>query len=64
MTSHVEMIVRSKGRPLDTFIGEMKSDISRMLRKAISDHPEESSREWMTFMMEKAGTQNRHDNEW
>lgn len=58
------MIVESKGRPLDTIIGEMKSDISRMLRKAISDHHEESRREWVTFMMEKAGTQTRHDNEW
>ena len=64
MTSHVHMIVGSKARPLDKVIGEMKSYTSRMLRKAIAEHPAESRREWMTFMMEKAGTQNSNNNEW
>ena len=58
------MIVGSKARPLDKVIGEMKSYTSRMLRKAIAEHPAESRREWMTFMMEKAGTQNSNNNEW
>ena len=64
MTSHVHMIVGSRSRPLDKIVGEMKSYTSRALRKAIAEHPEESRREWMTLMMEKAGTQNSNNNEW
>lgn len=64
MTSHVHMIVGSNDRPLDKIIGEMKSYTSRMLRKMIAQHPEESRRQWMTLMMEKAGTQNSNNNEW
>jgi REP element-mobilizing transposase RayT len=64
MTSHLHMIVGSKGRPLEKIIGEMKSFTSRMLRKAIADHPEESRREWITQLMEKAGLQNSNNTEW
>ena len=64
MTSLVHMIVGGKGRPLDKIIGEMKSYTSRILRKAIAEHPAESRREWMTLMMEKAGTQNSNNSEW
>jgi hypothetical protein len=58
------MIVGSKGRPLDKIGGEMKSYTSRVFRTTIAEHPEESRREWMTLMMEKAGTQNSNNNEW
>jgi putative transposase len=64
MTSHVHMIVGSKGRALDKIVGEMKSFTSRALRKAIAEHPQESRREWMMWMMDKAGTQNSNNNEW
>ena len=64
MTSHVHMIIGSKGHPLDKIVGELKSFTSRSLRKAIAQHPEESRREWMTLMMEKAGTQNSNNHEW
>lgn len=64
MPSHVHMIVGTRGRPLDKTVGEMKSYTSRMLRKAIAEHPGESRREWMTLMMEKAGKQNSNNNEW
>ena len=63
MTSHVHMIIGSKGHPLDKIVGELKSFTSRSLRKAIAQHPEESRREWMTLMMEKAGTQNSNNHE-
>lgn len=38
MTSHVHMIIGSKGRPLEKIIGEMKSFTSRSLRKAITEN--------------------------
>ncbi|MFA0961030.1 transposase [Roseivirga sp. BDSF3-8] len=45
MSSHIHMIVRSKGRPLEKTIGEMKSYTSRKLRKVITSNDKESRRE-------------------
>ena len=64
MTSHVHMIVGTKGRPLDKIIGEMKSFTSTSLRKIIKEHPAESRKEWMLWMMEKAGKKNSSNNDW
>jgi len=52
MTSHVHMIIGSRGRDLDKIVGEMKSFTSRSLRKAITRNTGESGREWLLWMME------------
>jgi putative transposase len=36
----------------------------RMLRKAIEEHPGESRREWIVWLMERAGMRNSNNNEW
>lgn len=64
MTSHVHMIIGSKGRALDKVVGETKSYTSRSLRKAISQNPVESRREWILWMMGRAGTENGNNNDW
>ena len=64
MTSHIHMIIGSKGRALDKVVGEMKSYTSRSLRKSISQNPDESRREWMLRMMGRAGTKNGNNNDW
>lgn len=64
MTSHVHMIVGSKGRALDKVIGEMKSFTSRSLRKAIESAPSESRKEWMIPMLESAGLNNGNNKDW
>jgi len=58
------MIIGSQNRALDKIVGEMKSFTSRSLRKAIAEHPGESRREWMVWLMEKAGMKNSINNEW
>jgi putative transposase len=35
-----------------------------MLRKAIEEHPGESRREWIVWLMERAGMRNSNNNEW
>lgn len=35
-----------------------------MIREAISEHPGESRREWMVWLMERAGMRNSNNNEW
>lgn len=64
MTSHVHMIIGSKGRPLDKIVGEMKSFISRSLRKAIEAYIGESRKEWILDMMQKAGMKNGNNSDW
>lgn len=64
MTSHVHMIVGSKGRALDKIIGEMKSFTSRSLRKAIESNSSESRKEWMMPMLVRAGLNNVNNKDW
>ena len=64
MSSHVHMIVGTTGRPLDKVIGEMKSFTSRSLRKAIEEHTGESRKEWMLWMMQRAGLKNGNNKAW
>lgn len=64
VSSHVHMIVGTKGRPLDKIVGEMKSYTSRSLRKAIQEHTGESRKEWMLWMMQRAGLKNGNNKDW
>ena len=64
MTSHIHMIISSSGRDLDKIVGEMKSITSRSLRKAIVKNPVESRKEWLLWMMERAGKKNSNNNDW
>ena len=64
MTSHVHMIIGSLGRDLDKIVGEMKSFTSRSLRKEIRNNPAESRKEWLLWMMERAGKKNSNNNDW
>ena len=42
----------------------MKSFTSRSLRKEISQHPGESRREWILWMLMRAGIKNGNNNDW
>lgn len=64
MSSHVHMIISSRGRPLDKIVGEMKSYTSRALRKAIEKNTTESRREWLMSMMRQAGLNNGNNKDW
>jgi REP element-mobilizing transposase RayT len=64
MTSHVHMIIGSRGRELEKIVGEMKSFTSRSLRKEIRNNPAESRKEWLLWMMERAGKKNSNNNDW
>jgi putative transposase len=58
MTSHVHMIVGSHGNKLENIMRDMKKHTSLALKKAITDHPGESRKEWLLWMMKRAGTKN------
>jgi putative transposase len=61
MTSHVHMIIGSKKEKLENIMRDMKKYTSEKLRACIKAHPQESRREWMLWMMERAGLKNSNN---
>ena len=62
MTSHVHMILGCDGtNRLEDIIRDMKSFTSTQLKKAISENPQESRKEWMLDLMHKAGKKNSNN---
>ena len=64
MPSHLHMIIGSHDKPLEDIVRDMKSHTSSQLKKLIKEHPQESRREWMTWMFERAGKKNSNNTDW
>ncbi len=64
MPSHIHMIICSNRNKLGDIVRDMKSFTSTKLREAIINHPQESRKEWMNWMMERAGKKNVNNNDW
>jgi REP element-mobilizing transposase RayT len=58
MTSHIHMIIGTHNAKLEDIMRDMKKHTSLELKKAIQNHPSESRREWLLWMMERAGKKN------
>jgi putative transposase len=64
MTSHVHMIVSSEENRLENIIRDLKSHTSTQMRVTIDNHSGESRREWMMWMMKRAGLRNSNNNDY
>lgn len=65
MTSHVHLIIGSEGKMnLDKIVGEMKSYTSTWFKTLIKESPQESRKEWLAWMFERAGKKNSNNNDW
>lgn len=64
MTSHVHLIIGTKDKPLQDILRDFKSYTSRKLKNEIDQHPSESRREWIKWMMKRAGAKNGNNKEW
>ncbi len=58
MSNHVHLIFRSSLNNPSGLIRDFKGFTSRKLLKLIEDNPQESRKEWLLWMFEKAGKQN------
>ncbi len=58
MPSHVHLVFRAKEQNPGVLLKELKTFTSKKLQKAIVEHPQESRKEWLLWMMERAGSQN------
>jgi putative transposase len=61
MSSHMHMIIGTHGEKMEDIIRDFKTFTSRSLKEAIKNHPQESRKEWMLWMMEKAGKANSNN---
>jgi putative transposase len=64
MTSHVHLIIGTSGNKMEDILRDFKSFTSRSLRSAIQEHPAESRREWVLWLMERAGKRNSNNNDY
>lgn len=64
MPSHVHMIIGSNKNKLEDIVRDLKSFTSTALRKSIQDNVQESRKEWIIWMMERAGKKNGNNNDW
>lgn len=63
MPSHIHMIIGSKQNKLEDIVRDMKSFTSTTMKNLITD-PHESRKEWILWMMERAGKKNGNNNDW
>lgn len=63
MTSHVHLIIGSRGNKLENIMRDFKSFTATKLKETIKEHPGESRKEWMIWMMERAGKRNSNNND-
>jgi putative transposase len=61
MTSHIHMIIGSHGKPMQDIMRDFKSFTSTTLKDKIHGNFQESRREWLLWMMERAGKLNKHN---
>ena len=64
MTSHLHMIIGSKKDKLEDIVRDMKKHTSSVLNTAIKNHPQESRKEWIIWIMKRAGKKNGNNQDW
>lgn len=58
MSNHVHLIIGSQAAKQSDIIRDLKKHTAKTILKAIIDNPQESRREWMLWMFERAGKRN------
>jgi REP element-mobilizing transposase RayT len=62
MTSHMHMIIGTHNKPMQTIMRDFKSYTSNRMKDEIKNHMEESRKEWLLRMLERAGKLNSNNN--
>jgi putative transposase len=58
MTSHLHLIFRDRNDDPSKLLKEFKTFTSKQISKSIEENPVESRKEWVLWMMERAGMKN------
>lgn len=58
MPSHIHLVFKAKNNNPSDLIRDLKRHTSKEIQKSIEDNIQESRKEWMLWMMERAGKKN------
>jgi putative transposase len=61
MSNHIHLIIGSKDEELQAIIRDLKKFTSNNIIEAISENQQESRKEWMLWLFEKAGEKNSNN---
>ena len=61
MPNHVHLIIGSQKENQSHIIRDLKKHTSKTIVKAVVDNPQESRKEWMLWMFERAGKRNANN---
>ena len=61
MTNHVHLVIERKGDNLEDVLRDMKKHTAKSIINAIKENPQESRKESMLWMFERAGSKNSHN---
>ncbi len=60
----MHLIIGTNDKPMQDILRDFKSYTSRKLKEEIISHPTESRKEWILWMMKRAGQQNGNNDGW
>ncbi|HEX8529225.1 MAG TPA: transposase, partial [Cytophagales bacterium] len=58
------LLVGTRQKPLNDILRDFKAFTSRRIRERIHEHPQESRKAWMLWLIQRAGTRDGHNDEW
>ena len=58
MPSHIHLVFRAKENNPGDLLRDLKTFTSKKIQKMISENPQESRKDWMLWMMQRAGSKN------
>lgn len=61
MTNHAHLIISSEADNLSGILRDLKRHTAKALLRAIEENQQESRRDWMLWMFERAGQRNAHN---
>ena len=61
MTNHVHIIISSTKEPLEDIMRDFKGFTAKSILKAIKENQQESRKEWLLWMFERAGKKNSNN---
>jgi putative transposase len=61
MSNHVHLIIGTQKDNQSSIIRDLKKHTSKTIVKAIADNPQESRKEWMLWLFERAGKRNSNN---
>jgi putative transposase len=64
MSNHIHLVIANKGDALENVMRVLKKHTSKAILKEIEENPQESRKEWMLWMFERAGKKNSNNSKY